>query len=330
MRRAFATFISVFLTLALVHIGSTAALATDTRAFQPSVVDKSNPKGGISGEWDLTQLQVGITTDDELEIFALTKVGVSAAQFGFGGYFVLSIDTNLDKNPDFQIDSNVDLDSNTMTSQSLIDVRGGQSLDCEAYVWITPNGNAVGWQIPISCLSAGSQVNLAVESVEPSGDGFTYDRLPDGTTWAKFSTQYLKVQACSSKQANKKMTYKGTTWICLKSGSSWSWRDYAPIAAKNARFLTEKAYYLCKLNGKFGALLEDGGKTLTLEGAYKYFITEANYNCVAKTLGMPKSVDRRVGITRALDGVQEAKWGKISAFWNYHPDDGLDITFSYN
>lgn len=330
MRKTLATILCSFVLLSLLHAGGTSALAQDTRAFQPSGKDKVNPKGGISGEWDLTELQVGITTNNELQIFALTKVGVSEAQFGYGGYFVLSIDANLDRKPDFQIDSNIEFDSNSMISHNLVDVRTSQSVECEAYAWITPNGNAVGWQLPISCLDARSQINLSVESVEPSGDGFIYDRLPDGATWAKFKTEYLKVQACSNSRKNNKISYDGTTWICVKSGNTWSWKDYGPIAAKNSRFLTEKAYYSCKLNGKFGALLEDGGKTLTLEGAFKYFITESNYNCVTKVLGMPRSVDRRVSITRAIDGVQEAKWGRISAFWNYHPDDGLDITFSYN
>jgi hypothetical protein len=140
----------------------------------------------------------------------------------------------------------------------------------------------------------------------------------------------MKAALCNSGEKNKKVTYDGTTYICMKSGSKWAWKDYAPIAAKNAKWLTEKAYYSCKLNTKFGASIEDGGKTLTLDGAYKYFITEKDYNCVKKILKMPSSVDRRVGMTRALDGVQEARWGKINAFWNYHPDSGLNITFSYN
>ncbi len=299
----------------------------DTRVFQWSAKDKTNPKEGIRGEWDITELQLGLTVDDEMEFFASTKVGVAEAQFQFGGYIELLIDTNLDKRPDFQITSSGEFDKNYMKPRVLKKFDTGESIECEAYGWITPDADAVGWQIPKSCLDLRSEVNVAVQS---TADGQVFDRLPDGTNWQKFKTQYMKAAICSSKQSNKKVTYDGKTWICLKSGGKWAWRDYAPIAAKSAKYLTEKAFYLCRLNGKIGASLEDNGKTLTLSGAFKYFISESDYNCVAKAMGMPSSVDRRISITRAIDGVQETKWGRISAFWNYHPDNGLDITFSYN
>ena len=214
-----------------------------------------------------------------------------------------------------------------MSVRQVMDMDGVAVEDCKAFGWVTSSGDAFGWQIPMSCFKLKSDINVTVRS---SSDGLVFDRLPDGNTWQKFKTRYLKVAPCSSKAKNSKVTYSGTTYICAKSGSKYSWKDYAPIAAKNAKYLTEKAYYSCKINGKYGVTLEDGGKTLTLDGAFKYFITESDYDCVTKVLKMPSSVDRRIGITRALDGMQEAKWGKINTFWNYHPDSGLNITFSYN
>lgn len=320
--------ISMALALSLAMVFALPASAEeDTRVFQWSANDKANPKEGIGGEWDLTQLQLGLTVDDELEFFALTKIGVAEAQFEFAGYIELLIDTNLDKNADYVIGSAGEFDANYMKPRTLKRFGTGEEVDCEAYGWVTPDADAVAWQIPKSCLDLRSEVNVAVQS---TADGIVFDRLPDGAGWQKFKTQYMKAAVCSSKESNKKVTYQEKTWVCMKSGRSWVWRDYAPIAAKSAKYLTERAFYLCRLNGKFGVSLEDKGKTLTLSGAFKYFITEADYNCVKRAMAMPSSVDRRISITRAIDGLQEAKWGRISAFWNYHPDDGLDITFSYN
>lgn len=324
MKRIIASLAS----LALLFAGSGAVAATDTRAFQYSAKDKSDPKGNPSGEWDITELQLGLTDEDEMEFFALTRDGVSDAQFGFGENFVLLLDTTLDKSVDFQIDQTGDFDGNVMSARSLIRTRTGGVEECEAYGWVTPNGNAVGWSIPKSCLVLRSEINVAIAYVDAAGE--TRDRLPDGTAWQRFKTGYVAASTCTSSQSNQKIKYGGTTWVCMKSSGKWGWRDYAPIAAKSAKYATEKAYYLCKLGSKFGVSLEDGGKTLTLNGAFKYFITEKDYECVVRNVGMPSSVQRRVGMTRALDGVQESSWGRISAFWNYHPDDGLNITFSYN
>jgi len=50
--------------------------------------------------------------------------------------------------------------------------------------------------------------------------------------------------------------------------------------------------------------------------------------CLLRETGAPSAVERRIGNTRALDGTQEATWEGWTAFWTYHPDNGLDITFS--
>jgi hypothetical protein len=311
----------------LVLAGGINASASDDRAFQYSAKDKTNPPGGIAGEWDLTDVQLGITPEDEFQVFASTKVGVSDAQFTIGGTFVLYIDVNLDRNADFQIDANGVFDPEYVSDRELVDSRTLEVIDCETGGWITPKGDAVAWSFQKSCIKLGTFVNVMVTSTP---DGIKFDRLPDGSSWQKFKTSYVGASTCSAKQNQKKITHLGTTWICIKSSGKWAWKDYAPIAAKSAKFLTEKAFYLCKLSSRSGAVLEDAGKTLTLDGAFKFDITEKDYNCVTRAVGMPSSVDRRISITRALDGMQEAKWGRISAFWNYHPDSGLNITFSYN
>lgn len=51
-------------------------------------------------------------------------------------------------------------------------------------------------------------------------------------------------------------------------------------------------------------------------------------DCLLETTGAPSAVDSRMGHTRALDGTQDAEWDGWSAFWTYHPDAGLDVTFT--
>ncbi|BDQ00958.1 hypothetical protein AKACHI_12940 [Aquiluna sp. KACHI24] len=97
-----------------------------------------------------------------------------------------------------------------------------------------------------------------------------------------------------------------------------------------------KAYSQCKLYKKqYGysrAYLQDGGKTLQLDGYglgwSSIDLTDRDWSCVVRALNIPGSVQNKIGQTRALDGMVSATFGGIEAFWTYHPDNGLDITFS--
>jgi hypothetical protein len=328
--------IASILLIGLMPIAAMPASADeDTRVFQYSKLDKSTPKG-MDPNFDITEIQMGLSVEDGVEIYASVKGVAEAANVSEFSYMEVFIDNNLDKKPDYSIKQAPFEDTGYKITGQMIKISDGTVVTkpdeygeetCEVYYWDTPDNDAFGFEFSKTCIALKSDVNIAIRS---TADGENFDRFPDGSSWQKFKTQYMKAAACNSNEKNVKRTYDGTTWICMKSGSKWSWKDYAPIAAKNAKYLTEKAYYSCKINGKIGVSLEDGGKTLTLDGAFLYFITEKDYNCVAKVLGMPSSVDRRISITRALDGMQETSWGRINAFWNYHPDSGLNITFSYN
>ena len=331
--------LSILLTLLIVLSVGFAAVADeeDTRVFQWSKTDKITP-AGMNVDFDLVELSMGHTVDDELQFYASIKGIAEASKITQTAFVELLIDTNLDKREDYSIKlvpfaetgykiaaTLMNIATNTPVTAPAVPTYGDDQ--CLVYIWATPTATDYGFEFSKNCITLRSEVNIAVLS---TSDGVTFDRLPDGTNWQKFKTQYMKAATCNSREKNKRLTYDGKTYICIKSGSKWNWKDYGPIAAKSAKYLTEKAYYLCNLNNKVGASIEDGGKTLTLDGAFLYLITESDYNCVIKALKMPSSVNRRVGMTRALDGVQEARWGKISSFWNYHPDSGLNITFSYN
>ena len=102
--------------------------------------------------------------------------------------------------------------------------------------------------------------------------------------------------------------------------------------------LTFKAYSKCKLYKKdssfAGVSLLDNGATLKFSSAGKYSsisASAASYSDVACSLlvmNAPDFVTAQIDSTRALDGLQKATWGKLSAFWTYHPDNGLNISFN--
>jgi hypothetical protein len=47
--------------------------------------------------------------------------------------------------------------------------------------------------------------------------------------------------------------------------------------------------------------------------------------CVLLFLKAPSYVITQIDNTRALDGMQRARWGPFRASWTYHPDNGLNI-----
>jgi len=77
---------------------------------------------------------------------------------------------------------------------------------------------------------------------------------------------------------------------------------------------------------------EDLGHTLTLRnvsakedpGPDDWKATE----CVMREIDVPSRVTDHIGQTRAMDGMQTDSWDGMSARWNYHPDSGINITFT--
>lgn len=320
---------SLIIATLLPLLGATTAKGANETVWQYSSADKANPTGVIPSR-DLKLLTLGIYPDPELgkdrfQFFIDMGSKVVTSDLSDTSYVELLLDTNLDKVADFSVRFVNKPDATYAHGHVVLDSQGQIVPGCQPYIWA--NGTSFATSFNKDCLSPKSEINV---SLKATSDGTNFDLLPDNSAWKKFKTQYMQAATCNSSTKSKKLTYESVTYICLKSGSKYVWANYGPIAAKSAKWLTEKSFYLCNLGGKYGVSLEDGGKTLTLDGVGKYSITESDFQCAAKALGMPASVDRRIGFTRALDGMQEARWGKINAFWNYHPDSGLNITFSYN
>ena len=136
---------------------------------------------------------------------------------------------------------------------------------------------------------------------------------------------------------------KKLTITCKKGSSSKKVTGESPVCPKGFtnsldKYLTFQAYSKCKLYKKDSSLagvsLLDNGRTLKFSytGKYSSYIASAvsytDLACSLLVMKAPSFVTAQIDTTRALDGLQKANWGKISAFWTYHPDSGLNITFN--
>jgi hypothetical protein len=140
-----------------------------------------------------------------------------------------------------------------------------------------------------------------------------------------------------ARQDAKKLTIKCVKGKVTKKVTGES--PKCPAGYKNPldAYLTFKAFSNCKLYKKdfsfAGVTLADGGKTLTFSAVGKYSFaasapTYSDIMCAIGILKAPSFVKTQIDTTRALDGVQKANWGKISAFWTYHPSNGVNISFN--
>lgn len=82
-------------------------------------------------------------------------------------------------------------------------------------------------------------------------------------------------------------------------------------------------------SGLAGTAIEDGGKTLVIDGAGEEDagrgVPAEAMECIFAELKMPASVSEQVWATRALDGRQREAWTGYAASWSYHPDTGIQM-----
>ncbi len=138
---------------------------------------------------------------------------------------------------------------------------------------------------------------------------------------------------------------KKLTISCKKGSTTKSVTGESPICPKGFtnpldKYLTFQAFSKCQLykkNSSIGAVqLLDNGKTLKFEYAGKYFPyiaaagSYADVACALSVMKAPSFVTSQIDTTRALDGLQKSTWGKVSSFWTYHPDSGLNLSFNSN
>lgn len=147
----------------------------------------------------------------------------------------------------------------------------------------------------------------------------------------------------ANKAANEKKILSTKLTITCKNGSTTRKVSGDPPACPNgmsnsmSSFKTFQAYSKCKLYkkqwGTSSVSLRDNGKTLIFDawglGNEKIDASYSDLSCALNAMGAPASVWNKMKITRALDGMVEAKFGGVSAFWNYHPNSGLNATFTH-
>ena len=76
------------------------------------------------------------------------------------------------------------------------------------------------------------------------------------------------------------------------------------------------------------AKLGDEGYSLTLDmrgDDDQVGLAIESIDCILEALDVPDATKEKMRSTRALDGMQSASWGDITATWTYHPDSGLDV-----
>ena len=304
--------------------------AADDRFFQYGPSDVINPDG-LNAYFDITSVQVALTSNGYIQFYLKILPGVDPKKFTGEAYVGISIDTDGKTGSEYIFTSwDVNYFGSSRSTLKVFDFRTEETpevSDCDGTTWITSNNDAVGFEIRASCIKA----PISAEIRGFANDGVVTDYSPEIGEVFKIKTNYLSTKVCSAKSKDVKFVFNRIQYVCNQKNGKWIWVDFAPIAAAKSKYLTEKAFYLCGLNtNTLGAELTDKGKTLALDHVFKYFVSDAEFACVTSKIGMPSSVRSKMSMTRALDGIQSAKFGKISADWSYHPDDGLTVTFTYN
>ena len=317
------------LTLIAALIPSTSHSADD-RFFQYGKADVSNPDG-LNAYFDITSVQVALTSNGYIQFFIKILPGVDPKKFTSEAYLGILINTDGKAGDDYAFtNTEITYYGSSRSTLKVFDVRTEETPEvsnCDGTTWITSTNDAVGFEIRASCI----KTPVSAEITALANDGVVTDYSPELGEVFKIKTNYLSTKVCSAKNKDAKFVYNRIQYVCNQKNGKWIWVDFAPIAAAKSKYLTEKAFYLCGLNtNTLGAELTDKGKTLALDHVFKYFVSDAEFACVTSKIGMPSSVRSKMSMTRALDGIQSAKFGKISADWSYHPDDGLTVTFTYN
>ena len=97
-----------------------------------------------------------------------------------------------------------------------------------------------------------------------------------------------------------------------------------PVALTSPDTPLRQAFVACH-SGDLG----DADRTLVIDTAGEDHGTGSDtvdgLVCTLGELSTPQAVIAQLEHTRALDGMQTAKWDRFGASWTYHPDDGVDV-----
>lgn len=113
-----------------------------------------------------------------------------------------------------------------------------------------------------------------------------------------------------------------------RSGSPSLFSD--PLAQEDPKTPLDEARETCA-PATSNVRIGDKGHTLIIDRAWADSGAGASSTqvlCIFDEIELPDYVFSQIEGTRALDGRQEADFGDYSAFWTYHPDNGLNMTIT--
>jgi hypothetical protein len=70
--------------------------------------------------------------------------------------------------------------------------------------------------------------------------------------------------------------------------------------------------------------IADNNQTLTLGSGSNGMET---FDCLVKSMGIPESVQTKVGATTGMSGTQEDSFGNVKITWSYSGNNGLSMVF---
>lgn len=95
------------------------------------------------------------------------------------------------------------------------------------------------------------------------------------------------------------------------------------------------------LEALYNEYCESSFAKVASDGSYLFIDTnpldvkdELDYNAylaimeINETLGLPESVNNKMNQTRSIDGMQTASGDGFEVSWTYHPDKGMEVTYS--
>lgn len=172
------------------------------------------------------------------------------------------------------------------------------------------------------------------------GDPVVYYSKPSTKTTSPLSEE--DKAAAEELAAEAAQDAKKLTITCVKGKTKKKITGDPPKCSSGYKnpldaYLTFKAYSFCQLYKKdsryWGVKLTDAGKTLSFDSVREDLIELSggsffDVECALTILKAPSFVKAQINSTRAIDGMRKATWGKISSYWTYHPNNGLDISFN--
>jgi hypothetical protein len=85
----------------------------------------------------------------------------------------------------------------------------------------------------------------------------------------------------------------------------------------------------CNLTSSQYVGVMDDGHSLMLDGRSDSSSVDgieiSDTSCVLQQLGIPAYITMLMSNTRSVDGMQREEYDAYKIYWNYHPDNGLDI-----